>query len=320
MKLTVASADPSEARLAALRQLSADYAVHYDMADLPDDPAALLAIRDRYARHGLPWRVAEAGPAIDRIVLGLPGAAEQAERWRRILGHLGRLGVEVVAYNFMPQVSADAMVVRTDLSTRTRGGAATSAFRLSDVTPATLPHDATPIPREEMWDNLEGFLRAILPAAEAAGVTLALHPDDPPLPRLCGLERIIDGPEALDRVLSLSPSPANAITLCLGCLAETGADLAAMVDRYRGRFPYLHVRDVRGGPFDFVETFPDDGQNDLAAVFARLRATGFAGYVRSDHAPRLSTDEEAAPDGYAWQGHVFALGYIRGLMHGAGVR
>ena len=76
------------------------------------------------------WKVAESGPAIDRIVLGKEGAAEQIERYKRIVGHLGKLGVEVVAYNFMPQVSEDAMVVRTAFNATTRGGARTSGFRL----------------------------------------------------------------------------------------------------------------------------------------------------------------------------------------------
>ncbi|MCA9851370.1 MAG: mannonate dehydratase, partial [Dehalococcoidia bacterium] len=116
---------PTESRLRTLKQLGADYAVHYDMHDLPDDLDALSAVRAHYERFGLPWKVAEAGPAIDRIVLGKEGAAEQIERYKRIVGKLGKLGVEVVAYNFMPQVSEDAMVVRTAFDATTRGGART---------------------------------------------------------------------------------------------------------------------------------------------------------------------------------------------------
>ncbi len=114
MKLSMVAAPPTESRLRALKQLGADYAVHYDMHDLPDDLDELRVIRDRYARFGLPLKVAEAGPAIDRIVLGKEGAAEQIERYKRIVGHLGRLGVEVVAYNFMPQVTCAAVSVSAD--------------------------------------------------------------------------------------------------------------------------------------------------------------------------------------------------------------
>jgi mannonate dehydratase len=313
MKLSMVAAPPTEAHLRTLKQLGADYAVHYDMHDLPDDLEELKAICDHYARFGLPWKVAEAGPAIDRIVLGKDGAADQIERYKRIVGYLGKLGVEVVAYNFMPQVSEDAMVVRTSFHATTRGGARTSAFRLADVSATTMPHNETPIARERMWENLERFLTAVVPAAEAAGVRLAMHPDDPPLSPLCGLERIMGSTTSFDRLLAISDSPANAITFCIGCFAEMGADIAGLIERYRQRIPYVHVRDIAGSVEDFVETFPDDGQTDLVAVFRGLHAIGFDGYVRSDHAPQLATDESDAPEGYGMQGHIFAMGYLRGL-------
>ena len=195
----------------------------------------------------------------------------------------------------------------------TRGGARTSGFRRADVTAATMPHDEAPIPSERMWDNLERFLKAVVPAAEDVGVRLAMHPDDPPLTPLCGLERIMGSTAGFDRLLSISPSPANAVTFCIGCFAEMGADLLALLDRYRDRIPYVHVRDIRGTLDDFVETFPDDGQTDLVAIFRKLHAIGFDGYVRSDHAPQIATDDSDAPEGYNLQGHIFALGYLRGL-------
>jgi mannonate dehydratase len=320
MKLSMVATPPTEEKLRTLKQLGADYAVHYDMKDIPDDLEALRAIGDHYARFGLPLKIVEAGPAIDRIVLGKDGAAEQIERYKRIVGHLGRIGVEVVAYNFMPQVSEDAMVVRTAFDAETRGGARTSGFRRADVTAATMPHGETPIPREAMWDNLERFLTVVVPAAEAAGVRLAMHPDDPPLSPLCGLERIMGSTESFDRLLAMSPSPANAITFCIGCFAEMGADIPALLARYRDRIPYVHVRDIRGTLDNFVETFPDDGQTDLVAVFRKLHEIGFDGYLRSDHAPQLATDQSEAPEGYGMQGHIFAIGYLRGLAHATAPR
>jgi mannonate dehydratase len=83
----------------------------------------------------------------------------------------------------MPQVSEDAMVVRTTYKAKARGGALTSDFRLADFGPQTMPHNEAIISRERMWDHLERFLAAVIPAAEAAGVRLAMHPDDPPLAR-----------------------------------------------------------------------------------------------------------------------------------------
>ena len=43
---------------------------------------------------------------------------------------------------------------------------------------------------ERMFANYEYFIRAVLPVAEEAGVKMALHPDDPPVPMLGGVARI----------------------------------------------------------------------------------------------------------------------------------
>lgn len=317
MKLSMVANPPDRNRLRTLRQLGIAHAVHYDMDDLPEDRAELEAIRALYEAEGLALKIVESGPAIDRIVLGKEGWDPQTERYKRILGHLGALGVEVVACNFMPQVSADAMVVRTAFDRSTRGGALTSAFRLSDVTPESIPHDEAPIPRERMWDNLERFLRSVLPAAEAAGVRLAFHPDDPPFPELCGLQRILGTPDDFDRLLAISSSPANAMTFCFGCFAEGGHDIPALIRRWAGRIAFVHVRDIRGAPEDFVETFPDDGQTDMVAAFDALVETGFDGYLRSDHAPQLAIARGGPNDGYGIEGHIFAIGYLRGLAQAA---
>jgi len=317
MKLTMVARPPTDRNLRLLRQLGVEHAVHYDMHDLPDEREDIFALRDHYAKSGLAWKIAESGPAIDRIVMGKDGADEQIERYKRILGHLGAAGVEVVAYNFMPQVSEDAMVVRTDFAVPTRGGALTSGFRLADLRPDTLLHREPAIPRERMWDNLERFIRAVVPAAEAAGVRLAIHPDDPPLPDMCGLQRIMGTLEDFDRLLAISSSPANAVTLCFGCFAERGYDIPTLVEHFGDRIGFVHVRDIRGTIEDFIETFPDDGQSDMVAAFQRLHTIGYDGYLRSDHAPQLAINDEDGNDGYSLEGHIFAIGYLRGLDQSA---
>ncbi len=68
----------------------------------------------------------------------------------------------------------------------------------------------------------------------------------------------MDRQESFDRLLAFSPSPANALTFCVGCFAEMGADIVSLVERYRGRIAYVHVRDISGTLTDFIETFPDE--------------------------------------------------------------
>lgn len=312
-KFAMVATTGNERHLRTMKQIGVDHVVHYAMDDLPDSAEELKAVRDRYAAFGLTWGIAESGPAIDRIVLGKEGWQAQTERYKQIVRILGDLGVGVVCYNFMPQVSEDAMVIRTS-EVPTRGGAPTSRFALSEVGSGTMPHDEAAIPRAQMWTNLERFLEAVLPVAEAAGVKMAMHPDDPPLSPLCGLERIMDRVESFERLLALSSSPANALTFCAGCFGELGVDVVDLFQRFADRVPYVHVRNIEGPPTDFIETFPDQGRIDLPGLVAAIEDRGFDGFVRPDHSPLLATDGDDMPAGYGIQGHIFTIGYLRGLQ------
>ncbi len=300
-------------QLKAIKQIGVDHVVYYDMATMPVDYDELAAVVGQAAHLGLRIAVVECGPPIDRIVLGKEGRDRQIAAFETAIRHMGRLGIEVLCYNFMPQVLPDAMVVRTSYAASARGAAVTTAFRLADVGPETVPHQEPTVPAEKMWENLEYFLRRVIPIAEGAGVKLAMHPDDPPLTPICGLNRIMSSVDAFDRLVGLSNSPANGIALCSGCFLEMGADLVAMAERFRGRIHHLHFRDVAGTPTDFVETFPDDGPTDFVPFFEALHRMGCDSPIRIDHVPRLAL-EGGPNDGYGFLGHAFATGYLRGLL------
>jgi mannonate dehydratase len=313
IKLSMVAVPPTDERLATIRQIGVESLVHYDMSQASEKYDSLQAFIARARAFGLAVPVVEAGPPINRIVMGKEGWEAQTRDWIRCLDLLGRLGVEVVCYNFMPQISDDAMVVRTDFAARTRGGARTSAYRAADVTAATVPHGETAIPFEQMQENLRRFLLAVIPAAEAAGVKLAMHPDDPPATPICGLQRVMSSVAAFDWLLDLHPSPMNGITLCAGCFGELGVDVPSLVPRFGGRIHFVHLRNIDGTPGDFIETFPDEGNLDLGRLVRTLHEAGFDGYVRPDHSPLLAS-ERPDVDGYGFQGHLFTLGYIRGLL------
>ena len=302
-----------ETRLALLKQLGVDDVVYYDMSGMPADMEALNLAKRKAQSMGMSIPVVEAGPAIDRIVLGKEGRARQVEDYKRAIGRMGQLGVQVLCYNFMPQITDDAMVVRTSIETPTRGGALTSRFQRAAFDRDPLVHDEEPTTSEQMWDNLEYFLRNVVPVAEEAEVKLAMHPDDPPVSPLCGLSRIMSSREDFDRLLNLFPSPVNGLTLCQGCFVEMGAHVPEVIEHFGDNIHFVHFRDVRGSIDDFIETFPDDGPTDMVEAFRTYMKIGYMGFIRSDHAPRLATDEGPA-DGYTMQGHIFAIGYMKGIM------
>ena len=130
MKIAAVVNPPTEINLRMIAQIGVEHQVYYDMSGMPTDLAGLQQAKDKAERNGLRLSVVEGGPPIDRIVLGKEGRDAQIETYKRALDHMGRLGIRVLCYNFMPQLSDDAMVFRTSFATPERGGALTSSFDL----------------------------------------------------------------------------------------------------------------------------------------------------------------------------------------------
>ena len=312
MKLSAVVNPPSDENLRLLAQLGVPDLVYYNMAGMPGTLEALRKEQQRVERCGVRISVIEGGPAIDRIVLGKDGRDAQIESYKRALDAMGRLGIRVLCYNFMPQITADAMVIRTSMNQPERGGALTSSFDLAAFDRERLTVEGRTTD-EAMWDNLEYFLRRVIPAAEAAEVKLAMHPDDPPLSPMWQLARIMRSVENFERLFALAPSSVNGVTFCQGCFAELGADLPATIHRFGARIHFAHCRDVAGTLENFHETFPDNGPTDMGKVFRAYRDIGYRGFIRSDHVPHLVTDA-GTHDGYGLHGNIFAIGYLKGLM------
>ncbi|MEQ8689361.1 MAG: mannonate dehydratase, partial [Pseudomonadales bacterium] len=69
--------------------------------------------------------------------------------------------------------------------------------------------------------NLYAFLDRVLPVAEAAGVRLCIHPDDPPF-SLFGLPRVMSTAKDARDLLERFPGVANGLTLCAGSFGARG--------------------------------------------------------------------------------------------------
>ncbi|RME95239.1 MAG: D-mannonate dehydratase, partial [Verrucomicrobia bacterium] len=177
--------------------------------------------------------------------------------------------------------------------------------------PDAPPGETPPATPEQLWQRVKDFLDALLPVAEEAGVTLAAHPDDPPLPTVRGQPRLVYQPHLYDRLYNLHPSPRNAYEFCVGTLAEmTGGDVyeATETAARAGRIAYVHLRNVRGKVPHYRETFIDEGDVDVLRILRILHRHGFDGVVIPDHAPQVTC---AAP----WHaGMAYALGYLRAMM------
>ena len=168
---------------------------------------------------------------------------------------------------------------------------------------------------EGLWENLKTFLKAAVPAAEEAGIRLAIHPDDPPW-SLFGLPRIVTGKENIERLFALVPSPANGLTLCTGSLgANPENDLVDMAKAFARQIPFAHLRNVRHtGPrcFEEVGHASACGSLDLYAIVRALEENGFEGYVRPDHG-RMIWNEQGRP-GYGLFDRALGAAYLNGLF------
>ena len=275
----------------------------------------LLQLKERAASFGLRLSHVERKVPHDQIVHGLSGRDAQVETFKSLIRDMGEVGLEVLCYNWMP--SEDW--TRTSRETLDRGGSLVTAFDIDaagrNVTDAD-GRPETPTPAADLWDNLERFLNEVLPVAEDAGVRLALHPDDPPLPLLWGQPQIITGHDALERVVRMAPSPSNGICYCSGSLGPTGEDLATGIRRLGSHITFAHVRNIRGSRERFQETWHDTGDLNLLEVMRALHAIGYQGTLRPDHAPSMAGESNETP-GYEVKGKLFAAGYLKGLIQAA---
>ena len=280
------------------------------MEETAESFALLKAMKERYASAGLELKVIEPAPWNQKIKQGLPGRDEEIERMCALITHMGQLGIEVLCYNFATYFNWS----RTSSTIPDRGGALVTGYRHADIDQSAYT-EVGEITAERLWDNLTYLQQAIVPVAERAGVPLALHPDDPSVPAIQHVARILNTPEAMERACNLVKSPNMGITLCQGTFAEMGCDVPQVIRRFaaQGRIHLVHFRDVRGDRWDFHETFPEDGQTDMAACVQLYETLCTEVYVRVDHVPTLA-GEDNEPPGYAALGRLFSVGYLKGLI------
>jgi mannonate dehydratase len=278
----------------------------------------LATIKADLNRHGLEWAAVENfDPAHwHDILLDGPKKAEHIENVKTILRRLGEVGIPVMGYNFslagvagrvkgpFARGGAEAVGMDGPVDEPIPNGMIWNMVYDADAPPGFL----APVTHEQLWQRFGEFLDAVLPTAEEAGVTLALHPDDPPLPTLRGQPRLVYQPHLYQRMVDLNPSPRNAMEFCIGTLAEMPeGNLEETLDLHsrQGRIAYVHLRNVRGKVPHYQETFIDEGEVDVARVLAVLHRNGYEGVIIPDHAPAMTC---AAP----WHaGMAFAMGYMK---------
>lgn len=276
----------------------------------------------------------------DDIKIGLPSRDKYIENYIKTLEVLGKEGINLVCYNFMPVFDwtrSDLAKVRPDGSTVLsydqdiidkidpqkmfeQIDSSSNGFVLPGWEPERLSRLKElfemykGIDDEKLFENLKYFLTAIMPTCEKYNIKMAIHPDDPAWP-VFGLPRIIVNKENILRMVNSVNSPCNGITLCAGSLGSNPKnDIPDIIRSLKGKIFFAHVRNLEHtapGKFQEAAHLSSDGSMDMFAIMKAFYDIGFEGPFRPDHG-RAIWDEVSMP-GYGLYDRALGAVYLQGL-------
>lgn len=276
----------------------------------------------------------------DDIKIGLPSRDKYIENYIKTLEVLGKAGINLVCYNFMPVFDwtrSDLAKVRPDGSTVLsydqeiiekidpekmfeQIDSSSNGFVLPGWEPDRLSRLKElfemykNVDDEKLFENLKYFLSAVMPTCEKYNIKMAIHPDDPAWP-VFGLPRIIVNKENILRMVNSVNSSCNGVTLCAGSLGSNPKnDIPDIIRSVKDKIFFAHVRNLEHtapGKFQEAAHLSSDGSMDMFAIMKAFYDIGFEGPFRPDHG-RAIWDEVSMP-GYGLYDRALGAVYLQGL-------
>lgn len=278
----------------------------------PWDAAELKRIKDYLGERGLSAEMVHLG-RFWRVLHGKPDADREIENVQKSIRAVGEAGIPVIEYNFTPLRGSEGYD-RTVAPGRGNGGRRDyDHARTKDLPPVPNVGEHS---KEELWERLEVFLKAVIPVAEENGVRMAMHPNDPPIPVFRSAAQPVRNLEDQRRLIELVDSPSNGITLDTGVTTEMGEDAAEAIRYFglRDRINHVHFRNVRVETpyYKYLEVMHDAGDCDMLACMKAFQEVGYRYLLIPDHTPEFDGDTLGNQIGWA-----FAIGYLQSLRHAA---
>jgi mannonate dehydratase len=278
----------------------------------------LVEMRRHVESHGiqldmvalpLPSTNADRAP-LPNVMLATPERDGEIERVIRCIQAAERAGIPAVKGN---------LALTGVLSTEPVVGRGRALYRTFDLDTLKVPTAWAHVSAEEMWARIEYVVERVAPAAEEAGVRVAIHPHDPVVPQGIGLDhRVLGDIKGLKRFCSLSVSPFHGLNFCQGCMTETGVSKEALIDAIhyfgtRKRLFLVHFRNIVGDARKFREAFVDEGDMDMLATMKAYQEVGYEHMIVPDHYPRIPGDTR-----WGHQSRAYQIGYVKALIAATG--
>lgn len=303
-------------------------------------PERIRAMKQEVNAAGLSVAGIESVNIHDSIKAGTPDRDLYIDNYIQTLTNLGKEGIHLVCYNFMPVFDW----TRTELARKRADGSTVLAYSqeavdklnpenmfaslAGDTNGAVMPGwepermehikelfaQYEKIGEEDLFENLKYFLEKIMPVCDEYDIYMAIHPDDPAW-SVFGLPRIIINQENILRMMKMVDNIHNGVTFCSGSYGTNlENDLPGMIRSLKGRIHFAHVRNLKfNSPTDFEEAshLSSDGNFDMYEIMKALYDIGFTGPIRPDHG-RMIWGEKAMP-GYGLYDRALGATYLNGL-------
>ena len=271
------------------------------------DPSHWQSVYEKFMDFGIKPVVIEPMPndLHDHIKAGDEKRDESIDKVIRMLPIMDRLDIRTICFNFMAHVGW----CRTNYKIEERGGAYVTGFSIDEY-----EENDKEISEDQLWSNYTYFIKAVIPYAEKYGIRLALHPDDPPIPRLGRVSRIMISHENIKKALAVGNSDFLGVTMCQACYQMMGENLYEVIPELKDKIFFVHFRNATGTRYHFHETFHDNGDIRMGEMMELYKRCKIHVPIRVDHVPTMAGETEN--NGYTALGRLYAIGYLKGLLEG----